>query len=303
MQNGVLFGILMTLLNQKRASATELAAKYELSPRTINRYIDALGEAGIPIVSVSGRHGGFEIMDSFRLEAAYFTAGEYERLIESVKGFSGDEMAQKLEEKLKSLSKSVSDDFFLASDKLIVFNSDNKSLLGKLQTVKDALKKNLVLDIDYHAAEGNIGKRRIEPLCLYLRDGQWYVYAFCRLREDFRFFKLNRIFGCTKTQEKFSPRTFDGRLADFNERKSPRTDVTIAFKPNVLAEVEEWLGVENVVKSKDGNGYWGFGSFPYDKMLVSKIMGFGSNVKVLRPAKLVSEIRKIAKNISELYSL
>ena len=86
MQNGVLFGILMTLLNQKRASATELAAKYELSPRTINRYIDALGEAGIPIVSVSGRHGGFEIMDSFRLEAAYFTAGEYERLIESVKG-------------------------------------------------------------------------------------------------------------------------------------------------------------------------------------------------------------------------
>ncbi|MFR1532061.1 MAG: WYL domain-containing protein, partial [Christensenellales bacterium] len=96
---------------------------------------------------------------------------------------------------------------------------------------------------------------------------------------------------------------FDGRLADFNERKSPRTDVTIAFKPNVLAEVEEWLGVENVVKSKDGNGYWGFGSFPYDKMLVSKIMGFGSNVKVLRPAKLVSEIRKIAKNISELYSL
>ena len=141
MQNGVLFGILMTLLNQKRASATELAAKYELSPRTINRYIDALGEAGIPIVSVSGRHGGFEIMDSFRLEAAYFTAGEYERLIESVKGFSGDKMAQKLEEKLKSLSKSVSDDFFLASDKLVVFNSDNKSLLGKLQTVKDALKK------------------------------------------------------------------------------------------------------------------------------------------------------------------
>ena len=68
MQNGVLFGILMTLLNQKRASATELAAKYELSPRTINRYIDALGEAGIPIVSVSGRHGGFEIMDSFRLD-------------------------------------------------------------------------------------------------------------------------------------------------------------------------------------------------------------------------------------------
>ena len=100
MQNGVLFGILMTLLNQKRASATELAAKYELSPRTINRYIDALGEAGIPIVSVSGRHGGFEIMDSFRLEAAYFTAGEYERLIESVKGFSGDKMAQKLEDKL-----------------------------------------------------------------------------------------------------------------------------------------------------------------------------------------------------------
>ena len=71
MQNGVLFGILMTLLNQKRASATELAAKYELSPRTINRYIDALGEAGIPIVSVSGRHGGFEIM----------TASVWKRLI------------------------------------------------------------------------------------------------------------------------------------------------------------------------------------------------------------------------------
>lgn len=301
MQNGVLFGILMTLLNKKRVSASELAAKFELSTRTINRYIDALGEAGIPIVSVSGRHGGFEIMDSFRLEAAYFTAGEYERLIESVKGFAGDELAQRLADKLQSLSKSVSEDFYLASDKLVVFNSDNKSLLGKLQAVKDALKKNLVLDIDYHAAEGNIGKRQIEPLCLYLRDGQWYVYAFCRLREDFRFFKLSRIFGCTKTQEKFTPRPFDNKLVNFNERKTARADITIAFSPKVLAEVEEWLGVENVEKNK--NGFFGYGCFPYDKMLVSKIMSFGDNVKVLRPARLVSEIRKTAKNIAELYSL
>lgn len=300
MQNGVLFGILMTLLNQKRVTAAYLAQKFELSTRTINRYIDALGESGVPIVSVCGRHGGFEIMDSFRLEATYFTEEEYERLMESVKGFAGDELSQRLSDKLQGLSKSVAEDFYLAADKLIVFNSDNKSLLLKLQTVKDCLKKNIVLDIDYHAAEGNIGKRKIEPMCLYLRDGQWYIYAFCRLREDFRFFKLSRIFNCVKTQEKFLPREFDNKLTNFNERKTPRVDITIAFSSNVLAEVEEWLGVENVEKTD--NGYFGRGSFPYDKMLISKIMSFGHNVKVLRPAKLVSEIRKTAKNITELYT-
>lgn len=204
MQNGVLFGILMTLLNQKRASATELAAKYELSPRTINRYIDALGEAGIPIVSVSGRHGGFEIMDSFRLEAAYFTAGEYERLIESVKGFSGDEMAQNSKKNSKAFPNQFPTTFSRVGQ-ACCFQLRQQKPARKAANGKGRAQKNLVLDIDYHAAEGNIGKRRIEPLCLYLRDGQWYVYAFCRLREDFRFSSSTAFSAVRKRRKNFRP--------------------------------------------------------------------------------------------------
>ena len=76
MQNSVLFGIVMTLLNKKVVTRKYLAEKYEVSPRTISRYLDTLCAAGIPIYVNYGPMGGFSISEEYKIDKAFFTKEE-----------------------------------------------------------------------------------------------------------------------------------------------------------------------------------------------------------------------------------
>ena len=67
-----LVSIIMILLDKERIGAQELADMFEVSPRTIYRDIDAINMAGIPVRSISGVGGGFEIMQNYKLDSVYF---------------------------------------------------------------------------------------------------------------------------------------------------------------------------------------------------------------------------------------
>lgn len=71
-----LIGILALLLQQERMTASELAEKFEVSRRTINRDIETLCEAGIPLMTVPGKNGGVSIMDGYKLDKTLLTSGE-----------------------------------------------------------------------------------------------------------------------------------------------------------------------------------------------------------------------------------
>ena len=87
MKNDILYGIMLTLLVNKKSTAKELAAKYEMSVRTIYRYLDTLNQAGVPIVSYAGTKGGVSIADNFKLDKTFFTKQEYERILTSLASF------------------------------------------------------------------------------------------------------------------------------------------------------------------------------------------------------------------------
>ncbi|MBQ0017270.1 MAG: HTH domain-containing protein, partial [Clostridiales bacterium] len=67
MQNSVVFGILLKLLKGKRIKTNEMAEDFEVSQRTILRYIDVLSSSGVPLLTFSGKNGGVEIDKNFVL--------------------------------------------------------------------------------------------------------------------------------------------------------------------------------------------------------------------------------------------
>ena len=84
-----LVSIIMILLEKKRIGAQELADRFEVSPRTIYRDIDAINMAGIPVRSTSGVGGGFEIMPEYKMDKRVFSTAELSALLMGLTNLSG----------------------------------------------------------------------------------------------------------------------------------------------------------------------------------------------------------------------
>ena len=83
-----LLGITIYLLNHRKVSARTLADKFEVSQRTIQRDMETLNMAGIPIVSTYGSDGGYAILDSFRMERQAACDSDYSFILTALKGLS-----------------------------------------------------------------------------------------------------------------------------------------------------------------------------------------------------------------------
>lgn len=307
MQQSVIFGILLTLLNKRKVKRSYLAEKYEISTRTVQRYIDVLNEAGVPIVSVSGANGGFWVADNFRLETSYFSEEEISRIVSCISAMRAnfnDNVCRDILDKMQNTARNKSNDQYLVkSDSLIIdigtWNNPSQ-YRGKMEVINKAIEGSFSLEMNYIDSKERETHRMFDPYSLVLKEGVWYVYGFCHLRQDFRLFRLTRIASLHITKK-----TFEKKPSDVFERikrhidDGMEVDVEFEFYSTALAEIEEWLGPEAVIER--GVQYVAKATLYGGNALISKLLSFGSSVKVLRPAALREEIAVECKRILESY--
>ena len=287
MQIPVLVGIMSTLLAaDETVNAQELAQKFEISKRSVYRYVAMLSEGGIPIETRMGRNGGWGIVDTYKLKATYFTEEEYQRLIFALQSFSlQDDVTKNAIQKLSGLRRSHASATVLKSDQLVVDSADY-SVGDYVNVLSDCISQRLLCNIEYHSKAGAVTSRSVEPYCLILKDGSWYVYCFCRMRKAFRYFKVSRMVRLS-VGERFSPREFsvDSSVIESDVLRGKEiSEVILTLQHKALSACEEWLGMGHVARV--GDGYVAKASLPYDEMLVSRILSLGDGVRVEKPAKL-----------------
>lgn len=301
MQVPVIIGILTTLLSNKMCTAEQLAEKYEISKRTVYRYLDVLSQAGVPLMVRHGRNGGWGIIDNYRLSSMYFTKDEYKRALLAVKSFSlQDDVTQSVADKLQGINREF--DNVGSSEKLIVDGSAMEGLQEKITILQHALENNLTVSGEYHSKEG-VTRRSLEPYSMIFKDGSWYVYCFCRLRNDFRYFKVARFAELHPEGERFIPRRFsvDVSLLSGVSKRTEYSDVILTVSGSALTEVEEWLGIGHVAKL--GDDYVAKARLPIDDYLVGKLLSFGAKVKVESPEPLRNKIVEACTAVRETYGM
>lgn len=303
MQIPILVGILSTFLSSdKYVTANELAQKYEMSTRSIYRYVAVLSEGGVPIESQQGRGGGWRIIDTYKVKATYFTDEEYKRLIFALQSFSlQDDVIKSVTQKLEGLKRVHSSATVLKNNQFVVDSTDI-SVGDKVNVLSDAISQRQLCTIEYHSKDGVDTVRTVEPYCLVMKDGVWYVYCFCRLRKGFRYFKVGRIVRL-EVGEKFVGREFrvDSSVIQTDVlRDKELCQVLLSLDASALSATEEWLGVNAVARV--GNEYIAKATLPYDDMLVNRVMSLGSGVKVERPEKLRQAVVARCEEIAKLNS-
>lgn len=301
----IMIGILLELLSKKFVKASYLADKYEVSIRSIYRYINALDYAGIPLYSIRGNNGGFAIVDTYKIPSTFMTEKEFEKTISALTAITEsvpDKVLTSAITKLKAVIKNEKSGLDLKSGNLIIDASpwgDTVGYKSKLIILQQSIDQNKKLFIRYHDRNGEITERTIHPHFIVFKQGLWYVYAYCELRKEFRFFKTGRIEYANVTNSDFIRQVPDQVPLNFWDNLQETTDVSLEINKSHLSDVEEWLGIENVKQIKDK--YIANVKLPIDNGLVSKLMSYGDGVKVLEPEQLKNQIKLTAQSILKNY--
>ena len=207
-----LTAILTQLQSKRLLTSTELSNKFNVSIRTIYRDIKALEQAGVPIFTEEGR--GYSLMEGYRLPPVLFTESEANALITAEQLILRNKDASFVKEyseaiaKIKSVLLDKTKDKANILSKKIIFrqNFENHKTSNYLSSLQMALTNYLLVKLTYHSAENcETSNRLIEPFALYSTQENWLLIAWCRLRQDYRAFRLDRIQKMEILTDKFEP--------------------------------------------------------------------------------------------------
>lgn len=292
-----LIGILAILLQQQKVTAPYLAERFEVSRRTINRDIEHLCQAGVPVVTLQGQNGGISIMDGYRVDRALLTNGDMRSILaglRSLDSVAGTNRYQQLMEKL-----SVESSTALRSNEHIRIDLASwykTSLTPKIEIFQEAVEHKEEVVFCYYAPQGE-GERRIEPYLLIFQWSSWYIWGYCSERRDFRMFKLNRMIDVRRTGRRFEAREVpELSIGPRSGLKAANIQVKALFEPQMKWRLIEEYGIESFVRQPDGKLLFSF-DFMDKNSLFTWLLSFRDQVRLVEPAELKDEFREVVENI------
>jgi len=312
-----LLAITMLLLNRRRISAKELSERFEVSLRTIYRDLDTLNQAGIPVISYAGAAGGYELMDRYGIDRQYISLDELQSIIIALNGVQSvmneHHVAGLLDKVGALLTVSEQGDVERLSHTFKIdlnpwHSNEDEQDQDRLRQIRDAARDRLVVAFVYTDNQSQISERYVELHSIVLKGYVWYAYGYCRLRQDFRTFRLSRIRDLRVTDEPFEPREDKTqrqpeqlRLGRPERSRQPLAELKLRFAPAARARVLDFYSGDQILTEADG-----FLSvtacLPDDPWLIGFLLSFGANVEVLSPARVAERIRTEAAKIAALYS-
>ena len=223
--------MLFVLLAKRRISAGELAARYNISVRTVYRYIDEMTVAGIPIDVARGAGGGIYISDTYKLPKGYMTREEYESAINAMQAMEselGDPALSSAISKLSAKAKEERQDGAITGNILVDSGTwgNERKFSEKLTLLERAIAEKEALEIDYIARDGERTRRIVLPHLLVYKQNIWYVYAYCRLRGAFRLFKVGPDDQRIPLQVAFLPSFVPGKGA-MTDELAPKVEAAV----------------------------------------------------------------------------
>jgi len=297
MQFSVILGFLLTLLNKReKVTRKYLAQKYELGLRTVSRYLDVIVGAGVPLEAESGINGGFKLPDTYKLDRSFFSKEELRQLFTCVSAMSGEfseGQTRLLLDKISNMVKNKEDERYLLKSDTLVIDTGNwtnpQAYRNKIEVINKSIAEEFSLSITYIDRHDSKSERKIDPYCMVLKEGVWYLYGWCHLRRDFRLLKLSRIREMTISSNQFIRKPSDvyEKLAEVF-KDAELIEIEIEFSSTILGPMEEWLGPEAIIDT--GTKYLAAASVFGGHVLVNKLLSFGSSVRVLSPQALKEEL-------------
>jgi len=302
--------ILIQLQSRRVVKASDIAERFNISLRTVYRDVKTLEEAGIPLIGEAGV--GYSIMDGYRLPPVMFTRDEAtafltaEKFVEKLTDASTVASHQSAMFKIKAILKTAEKDLLEGMDSNIeVFKNMSQVNLPAndyIQVILNSIVQKNVLLIEYfahHSQEDT--KREIEPVGIFYQDSYWHLIAYCRLRNDYRDFRIDRIKNLQVTSRVFVSQhpTLKQYIAKTAAEKHLET-VIIKVEKSVYPNLSQQKYYSGFVSEKT------IGQFMEMTFLTTSLEGFarwymmfGDRAVIIEPAKLRDRVKEIMEKLTQ----
>lgn len=293
-----LIGILSVLLQRDVVTAPYLAEQFEVSRRTINRDIEDLCKAGIPIVTMQGAKGGISIMENYKMEKTLLTNREMQDILaglRSLDSINGTNRYGQLMEKLMA----GSSDFMTGNQSVLIdLSSWYKDYLApKIELIRDGIDRGVLLEFHYYSPKG-ITERKIEPYYLIFRWSSWYVWGWCAERKDFRLFKLNRMDRLVLSGKTFCKRAVPLPNLNAEQIFPGGIQVKAVFEPECRWRLVEEFGTDCFEEQPDGRLLFQ-ADYTNKENLMTWLMTFRDRMVLLEPEELREELLDVLGRMLE----
>ena len=300
-----LFAITTRLQARGHLRAADLANIFEVSTRTIYRDIAALSESGVPIVSLPGR--GYSLVDGYFLPPLILSTREATALLLGARLLAGQasaETASAAEEAVTKLLAVIGEDsrreLRELDDVLDLAPSPDLRVrldVGDLQVraLWQAILERRVTTLRYFGRNrGQETVRQIEPLRLGYANGAWYLTAYCRVRQEERAFRLDRIESLQVEPARFHPRPAALRP------EPPAIDVLVRFRGDIgrwVRERQHWSFVGEEGTSDEVLARY---RLRHLEEIAPWLLGWGTAAEVIAPPELREHLRQEARGLIEM---
>lgn len=290
MQINRLLEIVYILLDKKQVTAKQLAEQFQVSQRTIYRDIDALSAAGIPVYTNKGKGGGIRLLDQFVLGKSMLSDKEQMDILSSLQGLNALNVPD-VEPVLNKLA--------------AIFNKNSTSWIDvdfsrwgsdsteqeKFNMLKAAILNRNVVTFDYFSSYGEKTERIVEPVKLIFKGQGWYIYGFCRWKNDFRMFKVTRIKNLICSMETFS-REIPGDIWNDSLDMNNRTvKLVLKIESRMAYRVYDEFDQDSIAKNPDGSFVVQV-NYIEDEWVYGYILSYGNDAEVIEPEHVRDIIQK-----------
>ncbi len=310
-----LHAILTHLQSKKRVTAQELADRFNISLRTVYRDVKALDESGVPVIGEAG--SGYSIMEGYRLPPVMFTQEEAAALM------MGAKLAERLTDasvkkhydaalfKIRAVLRGTDKDQVANLDEQIMVHVPNRmqedeSSNQYLVALQKAIVEKKAIFIRYNSNNDEITERVVEPIGLCFYAANWHLIGWCRLRGDYRDFRVGRIQRLQIKDESFENKShpslqqyLDTMMQDYNLH-----EVVVRIHKNAVRHIRDQKYYYGFVREEDAGNYmrmW---------FLTGSYESFGRWLLTLTdsaipesPEQLMNVMQKFVDQINNAYSL
>lgn len=286
--------IIIYLLNRDRVSAQQLAQRFDVSLRTIQRDIDTLTLAGIPVIAHIGVNGGYELLKEYRMAVQLADQQDYQILLTALSGlrtaFTNPEIEQTLE-KLKSLAPDQSSPIRL--DLGVVREQPVNDLLLLLE---QAIQERRVLQFTYTDANDHRTTRQVEPIAIVYQWYSWYLAAYDLDKSAERFFKLVRMQDLIMKEAKSmrDEHQVEETLQRMQDDRRQYLTIRVQCDKDCQLKIAEFLHAKLITEG-EAFDVMEFTVPASETLWKGLLLSFGSQVKVIAPQEVIEELVEKSK--------
>ncbi|MFX3631785.1 MAG: helix-turn-helix transcriptional regulator [Candidatus Pristimantibacillus sp.] len=297
-----LISIVMILLQKDVVSTTEFSQLFNVSKRTILRDMGTLSYSNIPIYSINGVHGGYGIMDEYKLDKRLLSSKDLENILTALGGLGQILFSDEVGLTLKKIEAMIGSASWKGSIHLSFYDWEGRSeILQPLKTCQESIVKRRLISFDYIDKNGVETKRMVEPYQLHFSETSWYLKGFCLHHQGYRTFKLARIDNLHMDEQTFNPRDYLVEQKHEATYQPQLVAIKALISPSIKDQFIERYGRKNI-ESYSSEYFLATIYVPQNSIGFHFLASFGTNLEIVEPKAYVEEFRNYLHKMLEKYS-